>query len=323
MVVSIITPTYNHEKFIGQCIESVLAQTFSDWEQIIIDDGSTDATPEIIKSYKDPRIRYLRREHRGVSMLCHIYNDALSLARGEFLAILEGDDFWPHDKLEKQIGAFGSPEIALVWGKGIVTDEAGHPLFYARTPIKTVNQLEDFVCSQILRMMRRCNPVIPTSSVMVRRSKIVQIGGFQPSPSHIYVDFPTWLKLATTHHCIFRFMNTLLGFRRTHSRQVSLMMRAQLFYDQAELVNNYKLEDGNTYSKYFRAKGDLAAHNWRRCRHLFGSLLFNQSVETRDKIVCLLGFTSSFIHVDLVKFILRLKKLLLRILRRRSITVGR
>ena len=65
-LVSIITPTYNHEKFIGQCIESVLSQTFSTWEQIIIDDGSTDGTLETIARYKDKRIRYIWQENMGI-----------------------------------------------------------------------------------------------------------------------------------------------------------------------------------------------------------------------------------------------------------------
>ena len=64
--VSIITPTYNHEKFIGQCVESVLAQTYPNWEQIIIDDGSTDRTGEIVAQYKDERVKYIRQDNLGI-----------------------------------------------------------------------------------------------------------------------------------------------------------------------------------------------------------------------------------------------------------------
>lgn len=96
---SIITPTYNHGGYIRQCIESVLVQTFTGWEQIIIDDGSTDETPQIVSGFKDDRIRYFRQNHQGIWKLGETYAKALALARGDFIAIFEGDDFWPFDKL--------------------------------------------------------------------------------------------------------------------------------------------------------------------------------------------------------------------------------
>jgi len=65
-LVSIITPTYNHQEFIAECIDSVLAQTYFEWEQIIIDDGSTDGTPRIISRYVDKRIKYIRQENQGI-----------------------------------------------------------------------------------------------------------------------------------------------------------------------------------------------------------------------------------------------------------------
>src|SRR6266568_957428 len=68
-IISIITLTYNHEYFIGKCIDSVIAQTNADWELIVIDDGSTDRTGEIVSNYHDQRIKYVRQENRGVSRL--------------------------------------------------------------------------------------------------------------------------------------------------------------------------------------------------------------------------------------------------------------
>lgn len=305
-VVSIITPTYNHEKFIGQCIESVLTQTFANWEQIIIDDGSTDLTARVIRRYKDRRIKYIRQQHRGLPSLHEIYNDALALARGDFIAILEGDDFWPKDKLEKQLQTFDSPDIVLVWGVGVVTDEAGRPLF-RRASIKTRDQLKDFTSSEILRMIRRDNPITPTSTVIVRRNELVRIGGFQPSPSRIYVDLPTWLKLAASNHYKFRFVNTVLGFWRTHSHQVSAATRSQQLFDHAKLISDYGLENYDLYSKYLQARGALSAQNWREAAHLFRNLLFSSSIDTVDRGICLLGFFSSMLHLDLVALTLKLK----------------
>src|SRR5258708_22225644 len=90
-VVSIITPVYNHERFISAAIQSVIWQSYQNWEQIIIDDGSTDSTAKIIAGFLDTRIRYCHQENSGIEALAHTYNRALSLCRGEFIAILEGD----------------------------------------------------------------------------------------------------------------------------------------------------------------------------------------------------------------------------------------
>ncbi|MGB7844942.1 MAG: glycosyltransferase family A protein, partial [Candidatus Acidiferrum sp.] len=115
-LVSIITPTYNHEKFIGPCIESVLNQTYPNWEQLIIDDGSTDRTAQVIGGYADPRIRYFAQNNQGIDALAHTYNRALNEARGELIGILEGDDLWPADKLSTMVPAFLDKDTILAYG---------------------------------------------------------------------------------------------------------------------------------------------------------------------------------------------------------------
>ncbi|WP_195939936.1 glycosyltransferase family 2 protein [Romboutsia sp. 1001713B170131_170501_G6] len=102
-LVSIITPMYNSGKFIRNTIESVLKQTYEDWEMIIVDDCSKDESPEIVKSYtkKDERIKYIRvSENKGVS---NARNVALKNASGRYIAFLDSDDIWEITKLEKQI----------------------------------------------------------------------------------------------------------------------------------------------------------------------------------------------------------------------------
>ncbi|WP_027701376.1 glycosyltransferase family 2 protein [Metaclostridioides mangenotii] len=102
-LVSIITPMYNSEKFIEGTINSVLSQTYQDWEMLIIDDCSTDNCPNIVKSYMqdEDRIKYIRTDsNQGVS---HARNVALENATGQFIAFLDSDDQWESSKLEKQI----------------------------------------------------------------------------------------------------------------------------------------------------------------------------------------------------------------------------
>lgn len=102
-LVSIITPNYNCARFIAQTIESVVSQTYSQWEMLIIDDCSTDGSYEIALAYaaKDNRIKVIRNEKNSGAAVSR--NKALELAQGEFIAFLDSDDLWMPDKLEKQI----------------------------------------------------------------------------------------------------------------------------------------------------------------------------------------------------------------------------
>ena len=102
-VVSIITPAYNCEKYIGATIESVLSQTFQDWEMIIVDDCSTDDTESVINPYcqKDSRIIYKKLEVNSGAAVAR--NTAMSIAKGQYIAFLDSDDLWLPDKLTIQL----------------------------------------------------------------------------------------------------------------------------------------------------------------------------------------------------------------------------
>ena len=103
MKVSVITPMYNCEKFISETIESVLNQTYTNWEMIIIDDCSTDKSKQIVKQYieRDKRIRLIAlNENSGAAVA---RNKGIEVSSGRFIAFLDGDDLWEPNKLEKQI----------------------------------------------------------------------------------------------------------------------------------------------------------------------------------------------------------------------------
>lgn len=100
-MVSVITPTYNCAGFIGETIESVLAQTYTNWEMIIVDDHSTDNTEEIVRKYDDPRIKYKRMNENSGAAVAR--TEAMKLAKGQYMAFCDSDDLWMPDKLERQI----------------------------------------------------------------------------------------------------------------------------------------------------------------------------------------------------------------------------
>ena len=112
-LVSIITPSYNSEKFIRDCIESVLSQTYKDWEMIIVDDFSEDQTKQIITSLSksDVRIRTIfLNQNYGAAKARNI---AIATAKGRYIAFLDSDDFWHKDKLERQIMFMNNKNIAF------------------------------------------------------------------------------------------------------------------------------------------------------------------------------------------------------------------
>jgi glycosyltransferase involved in cell wall biosynthesis len=221
-LVSIITPTYNHEKYIAQCIDSVLAQSCPFWEQIIIDDGSSDKTEDIITSYSDRRIRYFRQEHLGIWALGRAYNTALQASEGEFIAVLEGDDFWPPYKLKLQLKALKNTTAVLSWGKAKIVDSQGNALTVFPNDI---NLFAGMSKEQMVGELLFEN-TIPSCTVVCRRSALLSIGGFKQPPGLPYVDMPTWLELSLIGE--FLPIDEVLGCYRKHVRQVTSSMKASM-----------------------------------------------------------------------------------------------
>lgn len=215
-VVSIITTAFNQAPFMERCVGSVLAQTFAEWEQIIIDDGSTDGTARLAASFGDARVKCIRQENKGIFRLRESYNLALRMARGDFIAVLEGDDAWPPEKLETQLGIFGPGDRVLSWGLAGVIDRNDRRL--GVIPVR--RRMPDFSKDQ-LDYLLLANP-IPAVTVVARRAALLSIGGFRQPAGVPYVDYPTWTALAAKGK--FQFINKVLGHWRKHSAQVTASM---------------------------------------------------------------------------------------------------
>lgn len=128
MKVSIITPTYNCGKYIGETIESVINQSYKDWEMIIVDDCSKDDTQEIVEKYteKDNRIKYIKLEQNSGAAIAR--NKAMELATGKYMAFLDSDDIWSKDKLEKQINFMEENNYNITCTEYEQIDEQGKKL---------------------------------------------------------------------------------------------------------------------------------------------------------------------------------------------------
>ncbi|MBL4606208.1 MAG: glycosyltransferase family 2 protein, partial [Pseudomonadales bacterium] len=101
--VSVIMPVFNHAKYVGRTINSLLAQTYTNWELIVVNDGSTDNTEEVVLSFLDPRIQYMTQSNQGVKNLARTINRGLAIAKGELVTMLPSDDLWPTYRLEMQV----------------------------------------------------------------------------------------------------------------------------------------------------------------------------------------------------------------------------
>ncbi|MCP4377403.1 MAG: glycosyltransferase family 2 protein, partial [bacterium] len=124
-VVSVVMPTYNHAVFIGEAIQSVLSQTFADFELIVVDNYSEDDTESVVRGFGDPRIEYIKFANNGV--IAASRNAALNRASGEFIAFLDSDDTWSPDKIAVQLEYMrANPNVALICGS-MVTRHGNEP----------------------------------------------------------------------------------------------------------------------------------------------------------------------------------------------------
>ena len=242
-LISVITPAYNHEKYIGACIQSVLDQTWENWEQIIVNDGSTDNTAQVVKEFalKDPRIKFFDNKNIGIFRLAETYNFALSQAKGDYIAILEGDDFWVKPKLEIQIKAMlEDPESILCWGKATSVIENNsevyetHPKcekknlqFYSNKPIGSFFNIvfDDFP---------------PPLTFLIKKEALMKIGQFHQVLPFPAVDLPTILALSLTGP--FHYIPRIFGSWRQHANQTTKNNSIQIVEGSSKIIiSHYQL----------------------------------------------------------------------------------
>lgn len=198
--VSVVMPTYNAAAFLAQAVQSVLGQTFSDFELIVLDDGSTDATVEVMDSFKDPRIHYVRhKKNRGlVAML----NEGLELARGRFIARFDADDVMRDDRLERQVRFLDSyPGITVVAAFVDLIDTDGEASGIWATDRETTTEVE------IRRMMPRTNCIAHPTVMM--RANIAKDLCYEGR----YQDWDLWLRMLARGHRIAKITEPMVKYR--------------------------------------------------------------------------------------------------------------
>ena len=189
-LISVIMPVYNGEKTIQETIESVLNQTFTDFELIVINDGSQDATLEIVERIQDPRLKVFSYTNAGQATS---RNRGISYACGEYISFIDADDLWTPDKLEAQLIALqnnSEAAVAYSWTKCI--DEMGN--FSRRGSHISVN-------GDVYAKLLLIDFIENGSNPLIRAQAIAEVGGFDESmtPSE---DRDLWLRLAARYHFV-------------------------------------------------------------------------------------------------------------------------
>jgi glycosyltransferase involved in cell wall biosynthesis len=169
-LVSVVIPAYNAERFLQEAIDSVLGQTWSNLELIVVDDGSTDGTGAIIERQHDPRVRGLSKENRRT--VADARNAGIAAARGELIALLDADDVWLPTKLERQVALLEArPEVGLAYCGYAITDE--------RLALRTVIWPSEHDPRFRRWLLLEGNGTAPSSTSLIRRSVLDQVGGYR------------------------------------------------------------------------------------------------------------------------------------------------
>lgn len=175
--VSVIIPVYQVEKYIAATVKTVLAQTYTNFELIIVDDGSTDKSREICEQFTDPRIKIICQENRGVAAA---RNTGIRNAQGEYLALLDADDLWLPEKLAKHVEHLEtSPSVGVSFCRSAFIDEQGKPL-----GIYQISKLQDITPLDLI-----CRTPIGNGSVPVMRREVFEEIKFSDNLYGVVEDF--------------------------------------------------------------------------------------------------------------------------------------
>ncbi len=229
--------TFNHEKYIGEAIESILMQTFTNFELIIVNDGSTDKTEEVIKNFKDDRIIYIYQKNQGPSVA---RNNCILAAQGKYIASMSGDDVCYPDRLEKQYQHICESEHKIIFSWVDFIDDDSQRLKqkdnFAKHSFNHVNRSR----AEILNRFFFKGNYLSAPSALIERDILLQAGLFCVTSIQLQ-DFEMWIKLIKKYD-IYIIPEKLIKYRIRTSEQGNLShpsnyVRAN--FEQSEILKSF------------------------------------------------------------------------------------
>lgn len=187
LTVSVIIPTYNRSNYVQQAVESVLNQTYNDYEILVIDDGSTDDTKRLLEKYAD-RIKYVYQTNQKVGAA---RNNGIRHAQGKYIAFLDSDDLWLPQKLERDVAYFeANPQVGLVYSNVIYFSDEGANLYTRRMKSPSGDVLEKIIIDNF----------VVTSTVVVKRECLDRVGLFNEDLDLASSeDWEMWVRVASQY----------------------------------------------------------------------------------------------------------------------------
>ncbi|MEA3489047.1 MAG: glycosyltransferase [Candidatus Omnitrophota bacterium] len=234
-IVSVIVPTYNRAGLIGRAVKIVLKQTYADLEVIVVDDGSTDNTEEIVKDIRDERVRYIKHSHnRGLSSA---RNTGIREACGRYIAFQDDDDIWMPGKLEKQMSLFrdAPPEVGVVYGSTLRIFEGKK----VHVPSRGLQPKEGDLYGILLK-----SNFISIVSAVVKRECFEKAGMFDESLPNLE-DWDLWLRVSKYYH--FRYLDEAVA--TVYFTRQSITADNSSFIKAMELILDRHQDDYEKHKK--------------------------------------------------------------------------
>jgi len=243
--VSVQIPCYNSERYLSKTIESVLGQTFGDFEIVIINDGSSDTTENIAKNYRDTRIKYIYQNNRG---LAAARNRALSESTGEYIAFLDHDDLWLPEKLEKQIGALeANKDTAIAYSNFYRIFPDGKKTIRFRADQPEGDVFERFLYSYPLGLL----------TAVVRRSALDGLSARFDENLKIFEDYDIFMRILQSHKAAY--LHEPLAVYRIHDSRSTIRFADQYADEYKYVIDKLKGSDPSFVRRYHRALGYVDA----------------------------------------------------------------
>jgi glycosyltransferase involved in cell wall biosynthesis len=251
IIVTVIVPAYNYANFIAECLDSVLSQTFKSWECIVIDNGSTDNTQEIVKSYsnKDGRIKYHYTNQKGVSLARNL---AVSLSHGTYLLPLDADDKIDPTYLEKAVSVMNqNPEISLVYCNAILFGSVNKKWILPDFDYKAMLIENSIFCS-----------------ALIKKNEFLAVNGYNVNMVEGFEDWDFWIKYLANNKKVYKLNDALFYYRiKQHSRNSVLdtekqfRLRNQIYQNNLEIYNRYFSMSELIYENYILNTKYKTLHN--------------------------------------------------------------
>jgi glycosyltransferase involved in cell wall biosynthesis len=304
-IVTVVIPMYNVEDHIQQCIESVLAQTFQNFEVICVNDGSTDGTLAKLRQFTDPRIKLIQQVNRGLS---GARNSGILAAKGLYVALLDADDFWASEKLALHVNHLNShPNIGVSYCPSLFVNEQGGLIGIGQFPKLKEITSKDIFCR---------NPVGNGSAPVIRHRLLREMTFECPKTGHIAVfdeelsqseDIVLWLRIALHERWEFEGIDVPLTYYRINNSGLSANVTKQYanwclavkknIVGHEEFFQRYLALARAYQLRYLARRAIRSGNSWSALKLIYKALITHPRIIVEEPLRTLATFGFALISI--------------------------